>query len=50
MNVATVRHPVFARLYPRMSRAMDEGGLVEHLFPQARSPFSFHILATAHAG
>lgn len=25
-----VRHPVFARLYPRMARAMDEGGLVEH--------------------
>lgn len=27
---ATVRHPLFARLYPRLSRAMDEGGLVEH--------------------
>jgi ubiquinone/menaquinone biosynthesis C-methylase UbiE len=25
-----VRHPVFARLYPRLARAMDEGGLVEH--------------------
>ncbi|TQL91156.1 class I SAM-dependent methyltransferase, partial [Pseudonocardia kunmingensis] len=31
MNAGSVtRHPVFARLYPRMSRAMDEGGLVEH--------------------
>jgi ubiquinone/menaquinone biosynthesis C-methylase UbiE len=28
--VTDVRHPVFARLYPRMARAMDEGGLVEH--------------------
>lgn len=27
---AGVRHPVFARLYPRLARAMDEGGLVEH--------------------
>jgi ubiquinone/menaquinone biosynthesis C-methylase UbiE len=27
---SVVRHPVFARLYPRMARAMDEGGLVEH--------------------
>jgi ubiquinone/menaquinone biosynthesis C-methylase UbiE len=27
---AGVRHPVFARLYPRMARAMDRGGLVEH--------------------
>ena len=25
-----MRHPVFARLYPRLARAMDEGGLVEH--------------------
>jgi ubiquinone/menaquinone biosynthesis C-methylase UbiE len=23
-------HPLFARMYPRMARAMDEGGLVEH--------------------
>ncbi|MGH3586534.1 MAG: class I SAM-dependent methyltransferase, partial [Pseudonocardia sp.] len=30
MNAGTVRHPVFARLYPRMSRAMDEAGLAEH--------------------
>jgi ubiquinone/menaquinone biosynthesis C-methylase UbiE len=30
VNAGTVRRPVFARLYPRMSRAMDEGGLVEH--------------------
>jgi ubiquinone/menaquinone biosynthesis C-methylase UbiE len=29
-TVAGVRHPVFARLYPRLARAMDEGGLVEH--------------------
>jgi ubiquinone/menaquinone biosynthesis C-methylase UbiE len=29
-TVTTVRHPVFARLYPRMAAAMDEGGLVEH--------------------
>jgi ubiquinone/menaquinone biosynthesis C-methylase UbiE len=28
--VSEVRHPVFARLYPRMARAMDDGGLVEH--------------------
>jgi ubiquinone/menaquinone biosynthesis C-methylase UbiE len=30
VTAGTVRHPVFARLYPRMSRAMDERGLVEH--------------------
>ncbi|MHA6632051.1 class I SAM-dependent methyltransferase [Pseudonocardia sichuanensis] len=31
MNAGSgARHPVFARLYPRMSRAMDEGGLIEH--------------------
>jgi ubiquinone/menaquinone biosynthesis C-methylase UbiE len=29
-TVSAVRHPVFARLYPRLARAMDEGGLVEH--------------------
>jgi ubiquinone/menaquinone biosynthesis C-methylase UbiE len=31
-TVSTVwrRHPIFARLYPRLARAMDEGGLVEH--------------------
>jgi ubiquinone/menaquinone biosynthesis C-methylase UbiE len=28
--VSVVRHPVFARLYPRLALAMDEGGLVEH--------------------
>jgi ubiquinone/menaquinone biosynthesis C-methylase UbiE len=28
--VTTVRHPLFARLYPRMARAMDEAGLIEH--------------------
>ncbi|MFC4950971.1 class I SAM-dependent methyltransferase [Pseudonocardia sp. GCM10023141] len=28
--MTAVEHPVFARLYPRMARAMDEGGLVEH--------------------
>jgi ubiquinone/menaquinone biosynthesis C-methylase UbiE len=27
---SAVRHPLFARLYPRMARAMDEGGLAEH--------------------
>lgn len=25
-----VQHPIFARLYPRMARAMDSGGLAEH--------------------
>lgn len=29
-NKDTVRHPVFARLYPRQVRAMDRGGLAEH--------------------
>jgi ubiquinone/menaquinone biosynthesis C-methylase UbiE len=24
------RHPIFARLYPRMSQAMDEGGMADH--------------------
>ena len=28
--MSTVRHPVFARLYPRMARAMDERGLIGH--------------------
>jgi ubiquinone/menaquinone biosynthesis C-methylase UbiE len=27
---ASVRRPVFARLYPRMARAMDQGGMTEH--------------------
>jgi hypothetical protein len=25
-----VRHPIFARLYPRMSQAMNRGGMAEH--------------------
>jgi ubiquinone/menaquinone biosynthesis C-methylase UbiE len=28
--VMAVRHPIFARLYPRMARAMDRGGMAEH--------------------
>jgi ubiquinone/menaquinone biosynthesis C-methylase UbiE len=27
--VMAVRHPIFARLYPRMARAMDRGGMTE---------------------
>lgn len=27
---ASVRRPVFARLYPRMAQAMNEGGMTEH--------------------
>lgn len=30
MTNARVSHPYFARLYPRMSRAMDRGGMAEH--------------------
>jgi ubiquinone/menaquinone biosynthesis C-methylase UbiE len=26
----SVRHPIFARLYPRMAGAMDRGGMAEH--------------------
>jgi SAM-dependent methyltransferase len=28
--VSTVRHPIFARFYPRLARAADESGFVEH--------------------
>ncbi|MGH3392174.1 MAG: hypothetical protein ACRDOO_25145 [Actinomadura sp.] len=27
---AGVNHPIFARLYPHLSRAMDQGGMAEH--------------------
>lgn len=30
MGGMSVQHPIFARLYPRMARAMDRGGLAEH--------------------
>jgi SAM-dependent methyltransferase len=30
MGVAAIRHPIFARVYPRLARAMDEGGMTEH--------------------
>lgn len=85
-----IKHPVFARLYPAMSRAMDHGGMTErrrhllagltgdvleigagnglnfphyvasieragltierldhYLFPEARTPLSFHVLGSA---
>ena len=29
-EASTVRHPIFARLYARLSPAMDRGGLAEH--------------------
>lgn len=30
MSAMSVHHPIFARLYPRMARAMERGGLAEH--------------------
>ncbi|MEQ7128071.1 methyltransferase domain-containing protein [Actinopolymorpha sp. B11F2] len=30
MNTVAVHHPIFARLYPAMSAAMDRGGIAEH--------------------
>jgi ubiquinone/menaquinone biosynthesis C-methylase UbiE len=30
MAATSVRHPIFARLYPRMTRAMDRGGMAGH--------------------
>ena len=28
--MTSMNHPIFARLYPRMSQAMDQGGIAGH--------------------
>jgi ubiquinone/menaquinone biosynthesis C-methylase UbiE len=30
VNAMATRHPIFARLYPHMARAMDRGGMADH--------------------
>jgi protein-L-isoaspartate O-methyltransferase len=30
VNDMAVHHPIFARVYPRMARAMERGGMAEH--------------------